>query len=693
MLASVTSLAQPLAQPLGQAEPRARFGAGSEVGAEVRAEVRAGGRTSHAAQAKAKRHWQRGVGYLRDQDWDLAIKAFEAATAAAPHDDLYWLNLANALRRKGDLQRSLESCYQALNLNQRNPLSLRLAGDLCISLHRYAEGCRALEVLEATGQSDSESMLRHGWMLHALFRFTEASSVLLRALALDPRCVAAYGMLAESCRDQGLKQESLECMKTVLALQPDNLEALSRMSLEKRHLCNWADHGADLRALEAAIRAKPTNQAGMAASFALLSLPLPPDLQLKAAQSDSFTIGLNAQLLPAVLPEDRPTGRIRLGLVSFDFREHPVAQLLLPVLEQIDRQRFEIFLYSSGPNDGSAWRLRAIQVADVFVELQGLSDEQAARRIRDDGVDLLVDLMGHTRGARHAIFARKPVPLQVAFLGYPGSTGDPQMDYLVGDPLVTPIELAACYSEKLAQLPLTMQPNGRDRPLPQPMTRAKAGLPDDAFVMCAFNHTYKIGPDAFDTWCSLMHELPKAVLWLRETNPQFHGNVLREAAARGVAAGRIVFAPIVAYADHFSRLALADVFVDTWPYNAHTTASDALWAGVPVVTLYGDSYASRVAASVVNAAGMGELAFDSVADYRCAILALALDPALLATYRDHLVQNRQSLPLFDTTRYAGELMDLFERMVARWRAGLPCEHLLADAVHETQSPMRPLTAA
>jgi len=276
------------------------------------------------------------------------------------------------------------------------------------------------------------------------------------------------------------------------------------------------------------------------------------------------------------------------------------------------------------------------------------------------------------------VLARRAAPLQVAFLGYPGTTGADFIDYIVGDPLVTPLELAGDYTEKLAQLPLTLQPNGRGRPLPKPMTRADAGLPDEAFVMCAFNHTYKILPEAFDVWCDVLRDVPHAVLWLKQTNDQLHENVRAAAAERGIAPERVIFAPGMRYADHFSRLALADVFVDTWPYNAHTTASDALWAGVPVVTLYGNSYASRVAASVLNAAGLAELAFGNARDYRCAITALALEPALLAGYRDHLVQRRMALPLFDTARYTRELEALFGRMVERWRAGLPAAHLPAD---------------
>jgi predicted O-linked N-acetylglucosamine transferase (SPINDLY family) len=269
--------------------------------------------------------------------------------------------------------------------------------------------------------------------------------------------------------------------------------------------------------------------------------------------------------------------------------------------------------------------------------------------------------------------------VQASFLGYPGSTGADCVDYLVGDPLVTPLALAPLYSEKLAQLPLCFQPNNRSRPRPQPMARAEAGLPDAAFVICAFNHTYKILPAAFDRWCAVLRRVPHAVLWLKQTNAQLHANVRREAAARGVDPARVLFAPTVSYAQHFSRLALADVFADTWPYNAHTTASDALWAGVPVVTVYGNNYASRVAASVLNAVGLGELAFEQPEDYESALVALATEPGLCAAYRAHLQTASQGapLPLFDTPRYTTELAALFERMVQRWQQGLAPAHLPA----------------
>ena len=628
-------------------------------------------------------HWQQGLDLATARHWPEAARAFGRATRAAPDDLLYWLNLAHAQRQAGAHRRAVAAAHRALRFDAGNALALRVLGDSLLHMHRYAEAAAAFATLEAAGHEDADAMVQHASVLQSLHRHADAIGVLMRALTLNPALVRAHALLADSCRDRGMKREAVECMKTVLALQPGNVEAMSRLSFEKRHLLDWSDLDAEVQAIAAQIEATPAGRPRIMASFAMLSLPLAPAVHLRAARAESLALAAGTRPLPPVLPAQRQGRKPRLGWLSFDFRDHPVSQLLLEVLERIDRSRFDVVLYSTGPDDGSAIRRRLQACADDFVDLRGLADEQAAKRVRADGIDVLVDLMGHTRGLRMGILARKPAPLQVGFLGYPASTGADFMDYIVGDPLVTPLALAAQFSEKLAQIPLCFQPNGRDRPLPgvdtPAMGRAEAGLPEDAFVMCAFNHTYKILPEAFDTWCAVLHDVPHAVLWLKETNPQLHDNVRRAAAERGIDPARVIFAPGLRYDAHFARLALADVFVDTWPYNAHTTASDALWAGVPVVTLHGNAFASRVAASVLNAAGLGELAFATVQDYRCAITALALDPVLLAGYRRHLSEQRLSLPLFDTARYTGELEALFGRMVQRWRAGLPADHLLAAA--------------
>jgi predicted O-linked N-acetylglucosamine transferase (SPINDLY family) len=635
-----------------------------------------------ASHAPGQAFWQRGLVHARAREWVQAADAFAAATRAAPRDALYWVNLANAQRHAGALPEAEAAARRALKIEAGNVLALQVLGDSLGRMHRYAESLAVFAQLEAGGTLEPDALVQQGAMLQALQRHAEAMQVLLRALAVMPHHLRGHALLADACRDLGLKREAVECMKTVLALDPGNLEALAHLSFEKRHLCDWSDWRADLGRIEQALLALPAGTPRVAAVFGLLSLPLAPALHLRAAQGEAAAIGQGIAPLPSLTAAqvaERKARVPRLGLVSYDFREHPVSQLLVEVLEQLDRSRFGLTLYSSGPDDGSALRARLVQAADAFVDIRGLSDHQAAERVREDGIDILIDLGGHTRGHRLGVFAARPAPLQATHLGYPGSTGASFIDYLIGDPLVTPLELSADYSERIAQMPLTLQPNGRWRPLPQPLQRADVGLPDEAFVLCAFNHTYKIGPEAFDAWCSVLRAVPHAVLWLKETNRQLHDHVLREAAARGIDAHRIVFAPNVAYGQHFSRLALADVFVDTWPYNAHTTAADALWAGVPVVTLHGNSYASRVAASLLDAAGVGELAFGDVDSYTRAITALALEPTLAAAYKQLLQGSRETSPLFDSARWTRGFEALLARMWQRWCEGLPPAHLAAAA--------------
>jgi len=632
-------------------------------------------------------HWEQGLAHVHRRDWLGAARAFRRAVRAEPADAVYWINLANAYRHAGDHARAVVAAEKALALDAAQPLALRLLGEALAALHRYPEAVAAFERLEAGGTREPDAMLQHAAMLQAMRRPKESIDVLMQATALEPTMLQLHAMMATAFRDMAMQKEAIECLKTVLALDPGNLQALAHLSYEKRHVCDWAGFDDEVARIEQALAITPAGMARQTSSFSLLSLPIDPSLQLVAARAEALASTVGARELPPLTDAERAarceteTHRLRIGMLSFDFHEHPVAQLIVEMIERFDRARFEVRLYSTGRDDGSAIRQRLIAAADGFVDLRGVSDAQAAERIRADGIDLLIDLQGHTRGHRNAILARRPAPLQVAYLGYPGSTGAPYIDYLVGDPLVTPVQLAHLYSEKLAQMPLTFQPNGRWRPVPDavhPMSRAEAGLPEDAFVLCAFNHTYKILPEAFDTWCSVMREEPRAVLWLKETNGQLHDHVRAEAEARGVSGERIVFARSVSYAEHFSRLALADLFVDTWPYNAHTTAADALWAGVPVVTLHGNGFASRVAASVLNAAGLGELALSSVEDYRLAILALMREPALLAGYREHLVTRRMELPLFDSELYTQEFEALLMRMWQRWVAGLPAEHLLAS---------------
>jgi predicted O-linked N-acetylglucosamine transferase (SPINDLY family) len=646
--------------------------------------LKTGARQANKQHDKAsQQHWQRGVNFMRGAHWAKAAQAFEQAVKLAPNDPLYWVNLANAQRHTSNFKVAQVSAQRALALDATNAMALRVLADYLAQQHRYEEALQVHEQLEATGVRDAESMVQHGVMLQNLRRHVQAIKVLMQAAAEKPDLVGAHAAMSTSFKDMLMQEESIECLKTVLALHRTNLQALSQLSHEKRHLMDWESLAEDTQILSDNLALAQKGTPRISSAFGLLSLHIPPERLLLACEGDSLAAAAGYEPLPAVQRGERlaaraKDGRIRLALLSYDFYEHPVSQLIVEVLELLSKTRFELVLYASGPDDQSAVRGRVKAAASRFIDIRGFSDKEVAQHIRADGIDVLVDLQGLTRGHRLAIFAQRPAPVQVAFLGFPSSTGAPFIDYLIGDPLVTPHELAHLYSEKIAQMPLCFQPNGRWRPLPQAMTRTQAGLPEDAFVMCAFNQTYKVLPEAFDVWCAVMREVPQAVLWMKETNGQLHGNVRREAAKRGVAPERIFFAPPVSFADHFSRFALADVFVDTWPYNAHTTASDALWAGVPVVTHYGNSFASRVAASALNAVGLPELAYGSVAEYQAAITTLARDPALCQQLRDHLVSQRMQVPLFDSTRYVREFENLFARMWQRWCDGLEADHLLAE---------------
>ena len=641
--------------------------------------------------------WQHGVALADQKDWAAAAQQFLCATELAPQEALYWLNLANASRHGGAFDEAERAARRSLALEPAQSLAQRVLADSLANMHRPVEALLVFEDMQTAGQHDAQSLTHHASTCLQLQRPHLAAPLLLEALSLEPACMPAHALLAESMSDQGLKREAVECLKTVLALAPDFLEARARLSHELRHVCDWRSLDEDVAAIATLLQASDNSAAHTTSVFSLLSLPLPPELHRVAAAREAQARTGQVQPLPLPVPGlDVAPARWRIGMLSFDFRDHPVSQLLVEVLEHIDRSQFEVYLYSYGPDDATALRQRMVRSADHFVEMRGLSDRQAAQRIREDGVCLMFDLMGFTRGSRPAILAYRPAPVQVGFLGFPASSGAPYIDYLLGDEIVTPLALANLYSEKLAQLPRCFLPNGRWRPLPQgddrraTASRQACGLPQNAFVMCAFNQAYKILPPVFDAWCAVLGALPHAVLWLQQSNEEMRDNLLREAALRGIDPRRLHFASRVSYEAHFSRLALADVFVDTWPYNGHTTVADALWAGVPVVTLSGNAYASRVAASALDAVGLGELAFMQIDDYVAAIAALGENADLLAGYRRHLEAHRLTAPLFDARGYANDLAALMQRMLQRWQAGLAPEHL--QAFHPLQAELSTLAA-
>jgi predicted O-linked N-acetylglucosamine transferase (SPINDLY family) len=449
-----------------------------------------------------------------------------------------------------------------------------------------------------------------------------------------------------------------------------------------RAWCEWDEfdswHGRALSALS------DPDQAALS-PFHLLSLPgisaaqqrqcaerwMTARLAASAPERALLTAEFAAEPVPPALVrlDGEPAPRIRLGYLSADFHLHATALLMVELFEAHDDARFELHAYSYGPDDGGGMRQRLQARFDHFTDISALGEQAAARAIHADGIDILIDLKGYTADSRTALLTWRPAPVQVSFLGYPGTLGGDFCDYLISDAFLTPPASAADYSEALASMPHSYQPHGRHGEIGPAPSRAEAGLPDDGLVLCCFNQAWKFTPEVFDIWCELLAGTPGSVLWLL-ANPLAEGNLRREAMQRGIAPHRLVFAPDLPQAEHLGRLQLADLVLDTLPYNAHTTASDALWAGVPLITCAGDTFASRVAGSILHAVGLPELVTASLADYAALALKLMRDPARLQALRRKLAAQRAAAPLFDVPRYARDLETLYTAMWQRHGAGL-----------------------
>ena len=511
-------------------------------------------------------------------------------------------------------------------------------------------------------------------------RHAEAVPVFIQALTLKMTDAHLHFQLGMSFKDMGLKAEAAECVRTAIALGvgSSDLAARGQLWFLERESCRWDQARAESEALCRMVQVLPDGTAMETSPFSHATLAGDPLQVLKVARHHALHVQGRCQPLARRRAQAR-AGRIRLGYLSADFHTHATSQLMVQLLEAHDRGAFEVHLFSTGPDDASALRGRVERACEHFVDLRGLPAQAMAERVRAAAIDILIDLKGATFDTLLPVLAHRPAPLQVTWLGFPGSTGAPFIDYLIGDPVLSPLEHADHFSEKIAQLPVCYQPNDAHRERPQPTPRAELGLPDDALVLCAFHQSYKISPAVFDTWCELLHELPEAVLWLLHWNTNVEQALRQAAAQRGIAAHRLHFAAVVPLRQHLARLASADLYLDAWPCNAHTTAGEALWMGVPVVTLAGPTFAQRVGASLLTGVGMPEMITHDVQSYRQRVLDLAAKPVELQALRAHLAQPEKVSPLFDGAQRARELEALLQRMWQRAVSGLSADHLEAQA--------------
>ncbi|MCQ4347252.1 tetratricopeptide repeat protein [Pseudomonas stutzeri] len=445
------------------------------------------------------------------------------------------------------------------------------------------------------------------------------------------------GRLLETLKRYPQAEAALERSLRIDPAQPNVIHHWAHL---RQKQCNWP--------VLAELPGLPAERSLQAVSaLSMLDISDDPALQLAAAQRY-----VAEKALPDLEPLANPAGyghrKLRIGYLSSDFSLHPVSMLTVELLELHDREQFEVYGFCWSPNDGSALRQRMIDALDVYVPIGALSDEEAARRIRAAEIDILVDLQGLTAGARINILARRPAPVQVAYLGFPGTSGMPFVDYVLCDRYVLPEAALAHFTERPLYLPEVFQVCDRQRPVGPTPTRASCGLPDDAFVFCAFNNNHKYTPELFAVWLDILEQVPEGVLWLLADNPSVQPNLLALCAERGIAAERLIFAPRALPPDYLARYRIADLFLDCFPFNGGTTANDALWMGLPLLTCSGRSFASRMAGSLLHSLGLDELVTDNFADYRRLAVELAHDRARLAALRARLAASRDSAALFDT---------------------------------------------
>jgi predicted O-linked N-acetylglucosamine transferase (SPINDLY family) len=629
----------------------------------------------HLEPESIEAHANLGSALLRLAEPRAALESYETVCRLAQKDARAWCGRGNALAALKRPDEAATSYTRALELEPDLPDALVNRAAALQSLRRASEALQDSDRALRLNPQSVPALNNAGNALVSLERAEDALRYYDEALRLDPASPLTLYNRAIVLRQLQRLQESAQSFLDLLRIAPKHAYALGYVFQLRMDLCDWSDHESLARQIVAALeeRQEVVNPMSMLLLDCARLQRVSAEIFASSAVTGDGGSGLPVRSAAAM-------DRIRVAYVSADFREHPVAYSLVGALERHDRARFEVIGLSLAPSKSGAFEQRVRSAFDRFIDVSDRSDQAAADLLRQLQVDVAVDLMGFTEGQRLGIFSRRAAPVQVGYLGYAGTMGVPYLDYLLADAVVIPEGCEHDFSESVVRLPHCFMPLDDRREVATSVARADAGLPATGFVFCAFTNACKISPSLFDVWMRLLREVPDSVLWLRAMNVEARANLAREAERRGVDHNRLVVAPRVEQmAHHLARHACADLYLDTYPYNAHSTACDALWAGVPVLTCAGPTFASRVAASVLTAAGLPELITYRIEDYAQKALELARQPHHLHALRERLVANRASAPLFDTERFTRHLEAAYETMHGRAvRGELPAGFAVKD---------------
>jgi protein O-GlcNAc transferase len=609
----------------------------------------------------------RGNALLKLGHRNEALASYERALAIKPRAAEVLCNRGDVLRELGRPEDALVDYAASLSIKPDYAQALYQSGAALRDMKRHSQALAAYTAALAIKPDYAEALCDRGNTLLELGRPVDAIADYTRALAIRPQFAEALFNRGISLSALGRHDAAAQQFVRLLQIAPDFPYARGELFYSRLHCCHWADYADHVRQIE------EDSMAGKRAAtpFAFLSVSDAPSDLLQCAKTyckDKCVSPVSALWAGEHYRHDA----LRVAYISADFYSHATTYLTAELFELHDKSRFETYAISLGPDRKDAMRARLESAFDHFIDVRELNDREVAGLLRDLEIDIAVDLKGYTQDCRPNILAFRPAPIQVNYLGYPGTMGAPFIDYIFADRIVIPDAQQSCYSENVVYLPDTYQPNDSKRGIGEEIaTRHEVGLPEAGFVFCSFVSHYKIVPRVFDSWMSILAKVKGSVLWLLAGNEEAMCNLRRIAETRGIAAERLVFAPRMLLQPHLARHRLADLFLDTLPVNAHTTASDALWAGLPVVTCLGTSFAGRVAGSLLNALGLTELIANTREDYEAMAVNLAGDVNRLAGIRAKLVRNRSTYPLFDTDRLRRHIESAYETMSQRHQRGEP----------------------
>lgn len=607
---------------------------------------------------------------------DEAAKLFWDVLATDPGNAAAHYSLSLIALNSGNLAEALRISDHGV---QATPLfaPLRLIhGAVFQAMGRKEEALQSYDKALEINPNYVEVLVNSGVLLRDMLRHREALERFNHILTFEPTNTSALANCGIMLTEFKQSEQAIAMFQRLININPEYDYALGLLAYERLHLCDWTDAEALSRQIIEGIHAGRRT----CKSLAFMSISDSAEEHLLAAKT--FAQHHCPKRPVSYWQGERYRhGKIRLAYISPDLREHPVCHLMAGVFERHDKNRFETIAISLGIDDGSRLRARMLKTFDHFIDAQFISASQIAQTMRDMGIDIAVDLAGFTSDSRTDIFAYRPAPIQVNYLGYPGTMGTEYIDYILADRYVIPEEHQQFYSEKIIYLPDAYLPNDSGLQISERTpTRAECGLPPSGVVFCSFSHDYKISPPIFEVWVRLLRQVPDSVLWLMSRSDASQRNLRSAAEQRGIAPSRLIFAgrvPLVE--DHLARYRLADIFLDTHPYNAHTTAADALMAGLPVVTYMGNAFPSRVAGGLLHAIGLPELIAHTLEEYEQIALRLVTTPALLADIKTRLIANKATYPLFDTEGFTRNLEAAY---IAMWR-----QYQLGDA-HDALSPAR-----